>query len=194
VNPNPAGTWTAPDLAMAKRLIRESGTRGSPVRVMIERSRRPLGRYFASLLRRLGYRSSLLVFPLSAYFRATIPPPDGANVWWGGWFTDYRAPSAFIQPLLGCGSLLSQGCDRRIDAQMNRALAQQSSDPAAANTLWDSVDRRLTDEAFAVPLFNRKCITLVSNQVGERPAPPAGGPAIRPALGEIETGWCRADA
>jgi peptide/nickel transport system substrate-binding protein len=25
VNPNPAGTWTAPDLAMAKRLIRESG-------------------------------------------------------------------------------------------------------------------------------------------------------------------------
>ena len=166
VNPNPAGTWTAPDLAMAKRLVRESGTRGSPVRVMIERSRRPLGRYFASLLQRLGYRSSLLVFPLPAYFRATVPPPDGANVWWGGWFTDYLAPSAFIHPLLGCESPLSEGCDRRIDAQMNRALAQQSSDPAAANTLWDSVDRRLTDAALAVPLFNRKFITLVSNRVG----------------------------
>ena len=58
LNPNPAGTWTAPDWATAKRLVRESGTSGSPVRVMIERSQKPLGRYFASLLRRLGYRSS----------------------------------------------------------------------------------------------------------------------------------------
>ena len=55
---------------MAKRLVRESGTRGSRVRVMIERSQTPLGRYFVSLLRQLGYRSSLLVLPPSAYFPA----------------------------------------------------------------------------------------------------------------------------
>jgi YVTN family beta-propeller protein len=164
-HPNPAGTWTAPDLAMAKRLVRESGTTGSAVRVMIERNQKPLGRYFASLLRQLGYRSSLLVLPEPAYFPATIPSPERANIWWGGWVTDYLAPSAFIQPLFTCGSPFSPWCDRPIDAQMNRALAQQSSDPSAANALWESVDRRLADAAPAVPLLNRQYLTLVSDRV-----------------------------
>jgi len=174
LNPNPAGTWTAPDLATAKRLVRESGTRGSPVRVMIERSQRPLGSYFASLLRQLGYRSSLLVLPARAYHPAIYAPPEPVNIWWDGWVSDYLAPSAFIQPLFSCASLgpplrlsddFSPWCDRRIDAQMNRALAQQSSDPTAANALWGSVDRRLADAAPAVPLFNRQHLTLVSDRV-----------------------------
>jgi ABC-type transport system substrate-binding protein len=75
------------------------------------------------------------------------------------------APSAFIQPLFSCASPFSPWCDRRIDAQMNRALAQQSSDPTAANALWESVDRRLADAAPAVPLFNRQQLTLVSDRV-----------------------------
>ena len=54
LNPNPAGTWTAPDLAKARRLVRESGTSGSLVRIWVERSHKPQGRYFSSLLRRLG--------------------------------------------------------------------------------------------------------------------------------------------
>ena len=166
LNPNPAGIWTAPDSAMAKRLVLESGTRGSPARVMIWRRQKPLGRYFVSLLRRLGYRSSLLVLPASAYFPASTAPPERVNVVWGGWVTDYLAPSAFIQPLFSCASGLYQWCDRRIDAQTNHALAQQRSDPAAANALWESVDRRLTDAAAAVPLFNRTYVTLVSNRVG----------------------------
>src|SRR5829696_4412081 len=125
LNPNPAGTWTAPDLATAKRLVRESGTRGSPVRVMIERSQRPLGSYFASLLRQLRYRSSLLVLPARAYYPAIHAPPEPVNIWWDGWVSDYLAPSAFIQPLFSCASLgpplrlsddFSPWCDRRIDA------------------------------------------------------------------------------
>ena len=48
---------------------------------------------------------------------------------------------------------------------MNRALAQQSSDPAAANALWEGIDRRLADAAAAVPLFNRQHLTLVSKRV-----------------------------
>jgi YVTN family beta-propeller protein len=165
LNPNPAGTWTAPDWARAKRLVRESGTSGSPVRVMIERSQRPLGRYFASLLRRLGYRSSLLVLPARAYYRAIYALPEPVNIWWDGWVSDYLAPSAMIQPLFGCGEEFSTSCDRQIDAEMNRALAQQSSDPTAANALWERIDRRLADAAAVVPLFNRQHLTLVSDRV-----------------------------
>jgi peptide/nickel transport system substrate-binding protein len=124
-----------------------------------------LGDYFTSLLRRLGYRSSLLIPPTSDYFAAADAPPESVNIWWGGWVTDYLAPSAFIHPLFGCASAFSPWCDRRIDAQIDRALAQQSSDPAAANALWERVDRRLTDAAAAIPLFNRQRLTLVSKRV-----------------------------
>jgi YVTN family beta-propeller protein len=165
LNPSQAGTWTAPDPATARRLVLESGTTGSPVRVMVEESQRPLGRYLASLLRRLGFRGSLLVVLDRGYFAATIPPPRGVNMWWGGWVTDYLAPSAFIEPLFRCGTAFSAWCDRRTEAQMDRALAQQSSDPTAANALWERVDRQLTDAAAFVPLFNRQRLTLVSGRV-----------------------------
>ena len=174
LNANRAGSWAAPDWARAKRLVLESGTSGSRVRIMIERSQKPLGRYFVSLLRRLGYRSSLLVLPARTYFPAIYAPPEPVHIWWAGWVTDYLAPSAFVQPLFSCASLgqpwqlseeFAPSCDRRIDAQMSRALAQQSSDPTAANALWESVDRRLADAAPAVPLFNRQHLTLVSDRV-----------------------------
>jgi len=142
---------------------------------MIARSQKPLGRYFASLLRQLGYRSSLLVLSEPRYFRATIPPSEAVNLWWGGWVTDYLAPSAFIQPLFGCASVLSPWCDRRIEAQMHRARAEQSSDPTAANALWGSVDRRIADAAPAVPLFNRQHLTLVSDRVGNVQYHPLSG-------------------
>jgi hypothetical protein len=64
----------------------------------------------------------------------------------------------------------------RIDAQTNHALAQQSSDPAAANALWASIDRRLADAAPAHPLFNRTYLTLVSNRVGNVQQHPLWGP------------------
>jgi YVTN family beta-propeller protein len=174
VNPNPAGTWAAPDWGRAKRLVRESGTKGSRVRILVERRQQPLGRYFASLLRRLGYRSSVLVLGAPAYWYAITAPPEPVNMWWFGWVTDYLAPSAFVQALFSCAALGPQWelsddfgpfCDRGIDAQMERAHAQQSSDLAAANALWESVDRRLADAAPAVPLFNRQHLTLVSDRV-----------------------------
>jgi len=174
LSPNRAGGWTAPDWETARRLVSESGTRGSRVRIMVLRSQAPLGRYFASLLRRLGYRSSLLVLRSPAYWGAITAPPEPVNIWWSGWVTDYLAPSAFVEPLFDCASLgppwqltdeFAPWCNRRIDAQMNRAHAQQSSDPTAANALWQSVDRRLADAATAVPLFNRQHLTLVSDRV-----------------------------
>ena len=174
LTPNPAGTWSAPDLATARKLVRESGTSGARVRIWIEGTKTPVGRYFESLLRRLGYRSSLRVFPPSTYYGVTYPPREPVNLWWFPWLTDHLAPSGFIQPLFNCEAFgpraqltddFSPWCDRGVDAQMDRALAQQSSDPTAANALWESVDHRLADAAAAVPLLNRKRLVLVSDRV-----------------------------
>ena len=174
LHPNAAGTWSSPDWARARRLVRESRTSGSRVRIWVNRSEKQVGRYFASLLQRLGYRSSLRLFSVPAYWTAIADPTGPVNLWWVGWVTDYLASSSFIQPLFGCDAFGPRSelrddfvpwCDPAADALMRRALTRQSSDPTAANLLWESVDRRLTGAAAAVPLFNRRRVALVSDRV-----------------------------
>jgi YVTN family beta-propeller protein len=175
LDPNAAGGWSAPDWATARRLVRDSGTQGALVRIWVGRAQAAIGRYFASVLRRLGYRPTLRVFSTDTYWTA-IPPATGrlVNLWWFGWLTDHLTPSSFIQPIFNCEALgprsqlppdFSPWCDPGLHAQMDRALAQQSSDPTAANALWESSDRRLADAAPAVPLFHRQHLTLVSHRV-----------------------------
>ena len=59
--PRPGGGWTAPDLVRARRLIEASGTKGMKVTVRTIPSHETTGEFFVSLLRRLGYRSTLRV-------------------------------------------------------------------------------------------------------------------------------------
>jgi YVTN family beta-propeller protein len=185
LNRNAAGGWTAPDWATARRLVRESSTQGALVRIWVGRAQEPIGRYFASVLRQLGYPTSLRVFSTDAYWTA-VPPAPGkvVNLWWFGWFTDHLTPSSFIQPIFNCEALgprsqlppnFSLWCDPEIDAQMDRALAQQSSDPTAANARWEGADRRLADGVPAVPLFNRQNLELVSDRVGNVQFHPLSG-------------------
>ena len=49
---------------------------------------------------------------------------------------------------------------------MRRAERLQASDPARANALWAEVDRAIVDRAAAVPLFNARVLTFVSERVG----------------------------
>jgi YVTN family beta-propeller protein len=174
LHPNAAGTWSSPDWTKARRLVRESRTSGSRVRIWVKRSEKQVGRYFASLLQRLGYRSSLRLFSVPAYWTAIADPTGPVNLWWVGWVTDYLASSSFLQPLFGCDAFGPRSelrddfvpwCDPATDALMRRALTRQSSDPTAANVLWEGVDRRLTGAAPGVPLFNRRRVALVSDRV-----------------------------
>ena len=121
-----------------------------------------------------------------AYFNA-IPPHAPVNMWSFGWLTDHLAPSGFIQPIFKCAPFgppsqlrddFALWCDPEIDAQMNRALAEQSSDPTAANALWEGVQRRIADAAPAVPLFNRQDLTLVSDRVDNVQHHPLSGVLI----------------
>ena len=59
----PAGTWTAPDLARARRLVAASGSRGARVQVWGWPRYRRVIRYAGSVLRHLGYRVRIRVVP-----------------------------------------------------------------------------------------------------------------------------------
>jgi peptide/nickel transport system substrate-binding protein len=49
---------------------------------------------------------------------------------------------------------------------MKRADQLQSTDPAAANTLWARAERRIVDQAAVLPLDNPKNVDFVSRRVG----------------------------
>jgi YVTN family beta-propeller protein len=166
LNPNPAGSWVAPDIAAAERLVRESGTRGARIEIWTFPERKPIVRYFVSLLRQLGYRSSLRVLPVGRYYSTIYEGKARIQAGYNGWYADYLAPANFAD-LYKCSDAdnFSQFCDRGVDGQLDRALTTQGSDPAASTALWQDVDRAITDAAPSVELLNRKSAVLVSERV-----------------------------
>ena len=60
---SPGGGWSAPDVARARRLVAASGTRGARVQIMGPPKYAAVVRYAGGVLRRLGYRVRVRVFP-----------------------------------------------------------------------------------------------------------------------------------
>jgi YVTN family beta-propeller protein len=166
LNPNPAGSWVAPDIAAAERLVRESGTRGARIEIWTFPERKPIVRYLVSLLRQLGYRSSLRVLPVGRYYSTLYEGKERIQAGYNGWYADYLAPANFAD-LYKCSDAdnFSQFCDPGVDGQLDRASAVQRSDPAGSTALWQDVDRAITDAAPSVELLNRRSAVLVSERV-----------------------------
>ena len=178
--PIPLGAWTAPDLALARHLVEKSGTIGDHVTMLYSNEGAPFpspatARYLVSVLDELGYRASIRRTGAYSYWGMLGDSRNRVQAGFFQWFQDYPAPSDFIDPLFTCSSFLPQNennfneaefCDRRIDAQAQRAVASQSVDPTAAENGWAAIDRELTDEAPWVPLYNPRDLTFLSAKVG----------------------------
>jgi peptide/nickel transport system substrate-binding protein len=148
------------------------------VEVVAHKEIRPLlaARYLVSLLHRLGYRTSLRLFPnFDEYYGYVADSRNHAQAGSGGWIADSLVASNFFQPLFTCASFvpnshanlnLSEYCDPRLDAKMEHAAALEVSDPVRANELWTRVDRALVDQAVAVPRTSGRNPVLLSKRVG----------------------------
>jgi peptide/nickel transport system substrate-binding protein len=60
----------------------------------------------------------------------------------------------------------SEFCDPGLDAQIQRALAAETSNAPDTAALWAQADQTATDQAPAVPLATNTDIHLVSARVG----------------------------
>ena len=182
---NPGTRWTAPDLAKARALIKASGTAGQAVTLITDDSSigRNIGAYLQSLLTSLGYKTTFK--PISANIEYTYLQNSKNKVQIGlsYWLQDYPAPSDFLNVLYSCASYhpgsdssinMSEFCDPKIDAQMQKAMTTSITDPAAADTMWASIDRQVTDQAPAVMLFVPKQLNFVSGRVGNYTFNPQG--------------------
>jgi peptide/nickel transport system substrate-binding protein len=169
IKPNDAGTWTAPNLPLAKTLVRESGTRGERVVVWptpgAKEKQEPSADYFVHVLRQLGYRATLhrpfATFPdyTAAIFRghAQIGTLGYCCASDGGdqivsWTCDFTDPGRY--------------CNPSVDALYRRGVAMQVTNPAGARRTWAQVDKMLVNDAAIVPVWSEPYFALVSTRVG----------------------------
>ena len=169
--------WTAPDMAKAKQLIEESGTKGQKVTLIGDDKAVPkaIATYMQGLLRDLGYDASLKVVSHNIQFTYIQNTNNNVQISVTDWYADYPAPSDFLNVLYGCDSFhpgsdssinMAGWCDKKVDADMKDALKTAVTDPAAANTMWSKIDREITDAAPAAALFQPKRVDVLSQRVG----------------------------
>ena len=103
--PDQGGTWTAPNLAMAERLVRPSGTRGDRVTVLYGQRATALPHTGGGPLPRIGSRRARIPGIVASCRERVrrllgragqLPRPDKAGFF--SWYQDYPAPSDFIDP------------------------------------------------------------------------------------------------
>ena len=173
---NGGSSWTAPDLAKAKALVKASGTAGQSVGVVVQNDpvNESIGEYVQSVLNQLGYKAALK--PLSDNIQYTYIQNTNNHVQISltQWYQDYPTAADFLQVLLSCSSFnpgsdssinIAGYCSKSIDAQMATAEAEQESNPAAANALWGKLDQELMAQSPLAPLINPKLIDFVSSRV-----------------------------
>ena len=166
-DPGADGSWRAPNLEEARRLVARSGTAGARVVVRTAPAFPEQAKYVAGMLTQLGYRATVRVTSDEKWL-ADAYGPDGTAVQVAltGWDIDFMAPSSFFEQLR-CGTLdPARFCNRTIDRQIDQALALQATDPVAADKLWADVDRSLTDQAAWIPYATPRITEFTGSRLG----------------------------
>jgi peptide/nickel transport system substrate-binding protein len=171
-----SGKWTGPDLAKAKQLVAESGTKGAVVKVNTDTTDvdKGFGEYFIGLLHSLGYKAQPQFLSADIQYPFCQNSKNKIQFCFSSWYQDYPAASDFLNVLLGCSSYIpnsnaspniAEFCQPGIQHQMNTALQQGITDPQTANETWAKVDKAVTDQAPWVSMFNPKYVNFVSKRV-----------------------------
>jgi peptide/nickel transport system substrate-binding protein len=174
---NPGKTWSAPDLAKAKQLVKESGTAGQKVTVYSSDDdvNKAMAVYIQSVLNSIGYQASVKPISVNIFFTYVQNTKNKVQINVQQWYQDYPAASDFLYILFGCESFhpgsdssinFSGFCNKPINAQMHKALNLGVTNEPAANVLWAKIDKLVTDQAPMATLFNPKHLDFVSKRVG----------------------------
>jgi peptide/nickel transport system substrate-binding protein len=174
---NPGKTWSAPDLAKAKQLVKESGTAGQKVAVVSadDEVNKATAVYLQSVLNSIGYKASVKPISGNIFFTYAQNTKNKVQINVQQWYQDYPAASDFLHVLFGCESFhpgsdssinIAGFCDKSINAKMHHALATALDNEAAANAEWAKIDKLVTDAAPMATLFTPKHIDFLSKRVG----------------------------
>jgi peptide/nickel transport system substrate-binding protein len=188
--PNAAGLWRRPNLAEARRLIATAGGAHGSVTIAVNRddpAKAAIGRYFAGLVKELGFQAHLRPYPDSqALYVAAGDPRTRTQLAFSGWSSDFPRASDFFSTLLTCASYQPHGfnlnaagfCQPPLDREIGKAQALASSDAAASAALWSRVDHQVVDAAPWIPFLNGAGLELASKRVANYQRNPQFGVLI----------------
>ena len=175
VDPSPGGGWVGPDLAAARKLVAESGTRGMRVVFWSPPGAGPTSAFAVSVLRELGYRTSMVTPSFNAYFQIVNDSRRRAQVTDGSWYVDYPSASDLFDQFFRCSawkladpSAVRNGsffCEPGLDHLMDIADDEELTHPTQAEATWAAVDRGVTDAEPWVVLVNLTEIDFLSSRV-----------------------------
>jgi ABC-type transport system substrate-binding protein/DNA-binding SARP family transcriptional activator/DNA-binding beta-propeller fold protein YncE len=166
-NPTSAGTYDGPDLARARRLVRESGRSGARivVRGSTDATAIPPAEpaYVARVLRSLGFKVTLRLE------NAAVMNREDRHTFQlsvdGDWLLDFPSAAALLPQFFGCHGTHTHEyfCNPALDRLMRRAA--DTDDPVRAGRLWSAADRLITDEAYWVPTIALNEVDFVSSRL-----------------------------
>lgn len=172
---HPASQWMGPDVERARQLVRESGTQGQDVTLIVPATAMyiSMGTYLRDMLQAIGYHARL--HPLSAAMESAYVQNTSNHVQISlmGWYADYASPSNFLDTLFGCENFhagsdssinMSGLCDSGVQAVLERI--RTTPDQATTQQLWQEVDDRITRLAPAAPMISISYVDLVSPRLG----------------------------
>ncbi|MEV0634542.1 ABC transporter substrate-binding protein [Streptomyces sp. NPDC050619] len=170
-------TWTAADLAKAKALVKQSGTAGQEVGIVVQDDdvNKSIGQYLQSLLTQLGYKATLKPLSGNIQFTYIQNTKNKVQLALTSWYQDYPAASDFLNVLLSCASFhpgsdssinIAGFCDKGIDAKMKTALETGQTDQKSADQQWGTIDQEVMAQSPVVPLITPKLIDFTSKRVG----------------------------
>jgi peptide/nickel transport system substrate-binding protein len=172
IDPCPYGDPTGPpDLARARRLVREAGAQGQRVGVWGPTTgpQNAIATYVAGVLDDIGLDAQLRTVDASVYFDQVTARSTHAQIGTFNWIEDFPHPSNFlflfasstIQPTHNLN--LSLVRDPRIDAGLDRLA--RTTDPGRLASEAAALDRRVVEQAYVVPLGEAKTTVLASDRV-----------------------------
>ncbi|WP_419728218.1 ABC transporter substrate-binding protein [Lichenicola sp.] len=174
---HPAAVWKAPDLALAKRLVEESGTKGMHVTLVVPNRaiETAMGTTLQNTLRAIGYDADVKPIAFAIQFTYIQNTNNKVQISLTDWNADYPAASDFLTALFGCENFhpgsdssvnIAGYCSKPVEDVLNQAALTSVTDKKAGDALWAKADRMLMQDAPAAPLITWKKIELVSKRLG----------------------------
>ena len=188
-DPTSSGRWLASDVLKAQALVRESGTFGVPVTLLLQSDfPRGVGEVLVANLRAIGYHARLAYVPFETALGGQPSFYRRFQAGFVSWFADYVAPAQIIPFIVECsahpiipppipngGPNFAHFCDPSLDAKMATALTDESLHPGLASQEWAAIDREIVDMAIDVPIGNQLRADFVAHRVGDYQSSPQWG-------------------
>jgi peptide/nickel transport system substrate-binding protein len=162
------------DLAKARQLVEESGTKGQSVTVWgnPEDFTKKTVEYWADTLNKIGYRAKVKLIPAETYFATIGNRATKAQTGWANWFQDYPHPADFIDVLLNPERVTASGNNNYSynadDTKLARMIAEVNKEPELTPEVeakWAAIDKYVQEQAIWVMYGNRKQTTFMSERM-----------------------------